>query len=459
MKKAILVCLTILVAVASAQSFWTDRKLVTTRPNWDYWWLNVRIGVDQFDTVYCAVSRYNYSQDDPKHDLYVLNSDGDTMRSMTSWPGYFNQPIIKDADSNNIYVGQPLMGQGPNSSPHMDAGVTDDSNCVSTTNAHGSSIKFTRLGPNGDSVIWLQTIHTGNPWTGRSSLAIDPRGWLHCAYADSMQYLEYGFSTDRGATWTWDRLDNIRVMSHARVVATPDTCVHFVYRTWTSGDQLRYLKLKSDGSVAVGGSIFSQGGTRWCPNVAVDTSGNLRVVFGDGSTSGHNVYYTVLRGDLDNGGDPVPDSILTLVPDTIIQYDAVRVAGPKICVDSRDRAHVMFEQGTYGRHQTKNVYHIREGLPGAVAERPVLKPKSMLTVSPNPVCNRTTVRFSLSKSGPVRLSLYDVSGRRAMGIAARVFAAGSHSVSMQREELQTGAYFLVLETGTERQQTKLVVTD
>ena len=459
MKKAVLFCLVVLVAVSSAQSFWTGRKLVTTRVNWDYWWLNVRIGIDQFDTVYCAVSRYNYSQNDPKHDVYVLNSDGDTMRSMMSWPGYHYQPIVQDATGKNIYVGQPLLGQGPNSSPHMDAGVTDDSNCVSTTNAHGGSIKLTRLAPNGDTIIWLQTIHTGNPWTGRSSLVIDPRGWLHCAYADSLQYLEYGFSTDRGVTWTWDRLDNIRVMSHARVVATPDTCIHFVYRTWTSGDQLRYLKLRPDGSVAVGGSIFSQGGTRWCPNVAVDTSGNLRVVFGDGSQSGHNIFYTVLRGDLDAGGDPVPDSVLTLVPDTIIQYDAVRVAGPKICVDSRNRAHVLFEQGTYGRRQTKNVYHIREDAGQAVAEPVRPYPRWSVQVTPNPVRTGAAVRFSLGKAGYVRGGLFDASGRKVRVLADGTYSAGAHSVNLDRAGLCPGAYFVVLDTGNGTHRGKVVVAD
>ncbi len=459
MKKTVLVCLVVLVAVAAAQSFWTERKLVATRVNWDYWWLNVRIGVDRFDTVYCAVCRYNYSQSDPEHDLYVLNDDGDTIRSVMVWPGYEYQPIVQDAEGNNIYVGQPLLGQGPADSPHMDAGVTDDSNCVSTTHARGSNIKFTRLGPNGERIVWLQTIHTGDPWSGRTSLAIDPRGWLHCTYADDREHLVYGISTDKGATWAWDTLASIFIMSHARVVATPDTCIHFVFRTWTTGDQLRYLKLRPDGSVAVGQSVFAQGSARWDPNVALDSSGNLRIVYIDGATGAHNIFYTALRGDLDTGGQPVPDSVLTLVSDTVIQYDPIRVAGPKICVDSHDRAHVIFEQGTYGRNQTKYVYHIRQDAGQAVEERPKPQSMPMLEVSPNPVFSTAMVRFSIRKPGPVRISLFDAAGRKVRQLVDTNLDCGNHSVPLGRAGLQTGAYFLVLDTGNGIHQAKVVVAE
>ncbi|OYD17016.1 hypothetical protein CH330_01130 [candidate division WOR-3 bacterium JGI_Cruoil_03_51_56] len=459
MKKTVLFCLVILVAVGSAQSFWTERKLVTTRPNWDYWWLNVRIGIDQFDTVYCAVCRYNYSQPDPEHDLYVLNSDGDTMRSVISWPGYDYQPIVKDGDSNNIYLGQPVLGQGPANSPHMDAGVTDDSNCVSTTHSRNSRILFTRLGPNGEHLMWLDTIYTGDPWSGRTSLAIDPRGWLHCTFADDREHLVYGLSTDKGTTWKWDTLESIFIMSHVRVVATPDTCIHIVFRTWTSGDQLRYLKLKPDGSRAVGQSIFAQGSARWDPNVALDSSGNLRIVYIDGATSAHNIFSTVLRGNLDAGGEPVPDSVLTLVPDTVIQYDAVRLAGPKICVDSHDRAHVLFEQGVYGCNQTKYVYHIREERGQSIAEMALPEHQPMLRVYPNPVPANAIVRFSVSRFGPVQISLFDALGRRVRQLVDREESAGFHSVSFNRQGLPTGAYFLVLESQYRQERTKLLIAE
>jgi hypothetical protein len=368
MKRLSLCCVIILLTWTCGQSSWTPRKLIGTYQDWNYWWLNVRIGIDQFDSVYCAVARYNYSQDDYEHDLYVLNTDGDTIRVVRPWSGYDYQPIVKDAGNNNIYLGQPVLGQGPMSSPHMDAGVTDNFNCVSTTHARLDSIYFTRLAPNGAHIIWMDGIYGGNPWSGRTSVALDPSGRIHCTFADDREFLLHGVSPNNGVTWSWDTLETLFIMSHVRVFSTPDACIHIIFRTWTSGVQLYYMKLRPDGSVAIAPSIFSQASECWAPNAAIDASGNLRVVYDDAATGSHNIWYTVLRGDLDMGGLPVADSVLTLVPDTIIQYDAVGVAEPKICVDSSNRAHVLFEQGVYGTGTTKYVYHIREDVITGIVE-------------------------------------------------------------------------------------------
>jgi hypothetical protein len=446
--KTIAVLILLSAALATAAGFWTEPKLVGTYANWDYWWLNVRIGVDpETDTVYCAVVRYNYSQSDPEFDLYVLNSAGDTIRVMRPWHGYEYQPIVQGQDDRNIYVGQPLLGFAlSNSYFHMDAGVTDDSNTVSSTNSNNDTVYLTRLGPDGSRITWREPVFAGNPWTGRTSLAIDPRGWLHCTFADDIEHLVYGFSTDKGLTWTWDTLASQRVMSHVRIAATNDTCVHIVYRTWTSGVQLRYLKLKPDRGIAVGSSIFSDGNERWEPNIALDTSGNLRVVFVDGAQNSQNLYYTVLRTDLDSNGQPVPDSELTLVPDTIILFDPVRVAGPKICIDSRDNAHILYEQGAYGNGTTKYVFHIGQNAGQAIGHRPNPSPLPILAVHPNPVLTSSDIRFSLERAGQVRLALHDATGRLVRSLLCASLSAGQHHLRLDRRNLSPGAYFVLLES-------------
>ncbi|MEO0078450.1 MAG: hypothetical protein ABIK86_05570 [candidate division WOR-3 bacterium] len=449
----------VLADLAAGQWLWTPRKLVGSYPNWNYWWLNVRLAVDRFDTLYCAVMRYNYSNSDPEHDLYVLNSDGDTVRVVRPWHGFEYQPIVQDARGRNLYIGQPLLGMYVGGLYHMDAGVTDDSNCVLTTNSQGNdSIYFTMLGPNGARLVWRQFLYYGDPWVGRTSLALDPRGWLHMATEDGMERLLYGRSSDRGASWQWDTLQTIRVMSHCRVVATPDTCVHFVFRTWTGGVQLRYLKLRPDGSVAVDNSVFSQGSERWDPNVAVDSSGNLRVVYVDDASQAHNLYYTVLRGDLDAGGQSVPDSVLTLVPDTVIQTDPVRLAGPKICVDSRDRTHVVFEQGVYGSGGDKYVYHICEQI-GQAAEEVVSTPAGIrLWVQPNPIQEAARVSLSLPEPEHLRLGLYDATGRLVRELYKGPAQAGMHVFRLGRSGLSSGSYFLLLDRGRSASGARLLLT-
>ena len=457
MKKTVIFVM-VLALLTGARAVWTSRKLVGSYPNWDYWWLNVRLAVDRFDTLYCAVMRYNYSNSDPEHDLYVLNNDGDTVRTQRPWHGYEYQPIVRDASGRNIYIGQPLLGMYLDGYYHMDAGVTDDSNCVLTTSAQtNDSIYFTKLGPNGEQLTWRQFIYAGDPWVGRTSLARDPRGWLHMASEDRMERLLYGVSTDEGATWRWDTLQTIRVMSHCRVVATPDTCVHFIFRTWTSGVQLRYTKLRPDGSVAVDQSVFADGAERWDPNVAVDSAGNLRVVYIDGAQNSQNLYYTVLRGDFDAGGQPVPDSLLTLVDDTVIQSDPVRLAGPKIGVDSRNRAHVLFEQGVYGQGGSKYVFHIREDDGQGIAAAAPVAECRRFSVYPNPVADRATVRFSLARPGRVQIALYDAAGRLIRMLLDGPVPAGSHVVRFTRAGFEPGACFAVLRADDRVERQKFII--
>jgi len=342
---------------------------------------------------------------------------------------------------------------------HMDAGVTDDSNCVLTTNSQGNdSIYFTRLAPSGERLVWRSLIYAGDPWVGRTSLAQDPRGWLHMTSEDGMERLLYCRSTDRGASWSCDTLATVRVMSHVRCVATPDTCLHIVYRTWTGGVQLRYMKLRPDGSVAVGPSVFTDGAERWEPTVCADTGGNLRVVYVDTSQDAHNLYYTVLRGDLETGGAPVPDSVLTLVPDTVIQTDPVRLAGPKVCVDSHNRSHVIFEQGVYGSGGDKYVYYTGEesGQPVEEAAGPAGRVSSIV-VRPNPARGRARVEFSLESERTVRLALFDAAGRLARRVLPGRLPAGRQSVRLDCAGLAAGVYVIALDAGERHERVRLVL--
>lgn len=36
---------------------WTERKLIAFFPSWNYWWLNTRLEINQFDTLYVAMSQ------------------------------------------------------------------------------------------------------------------------------------------------------------------------------------------------------------------------------------------------------------------------------------------------------------------------------------------------------------------------------------------------------------------
>ncbi|MBI5168740.1 MAG: T9SS type A sorting domain-containing protein [Candidatus Eisenbacteria bacterium] len=64
---------------------------------------------------------------------------------------------------------------------------------------------------------------------------------------------------------------------------------------------------------------------------------------------------------------------------------------------------------------------------------------------PNPARGKTTLRFSLTTRGPVKLALYDAAGRRVTTITEGVMEAGAHSATLQLHdasgrELPAGLY-------------------
>ena len=48
--------------------------------------------------------------------------------------------------------------------------------------------------------------------------------------------------------------------------------------------------------------------------------------------------------------------------------------------------------------------------------------------APNPFSPRTEIRFDLPRSGPIRLEVFDVAGRRVRDLVNEVRAAGNHRI-------------------------------
>lgn len=74
--------------------------------------------------------------------------------------------------------------------------------------------------------------------------------------------------------------------------------------------------------------------------------------------------------------------------------------------------------------------------PGPVAEGVVLEQNF-----PNPARGLTTIRFTLPTTGPVRVELFDLLGRRIGILADGTFPAGTHNVSLDVSKLPSGTYF------------------
>lgn len=68
--------------------------------------------------------------------------------------------------------------------------------------------------------------------------------------------------------------------------------------------------------------------------------------------------------------------------------------------------------------------------------------------APNPFNPRTTIHFSIEKTAPTRLEVYDLRGHRVALLLDRTVAAGDHTLVFQPENLASGVYLLRLRAGS-----------
>jgi hypothetical protein len=66
---------------------------------------------------------------------------------------------------------------------------------------------------------------------------------------------------------------------------------------------------------------------------------------------------------------------------------------------------------------------------------------------PNPFNPATTIRYELSKTSSVRLSVYDIIGREVAVLVNERKKAGSYGVNFNATGLSSGAYFYRIQAG------------
>lgn len=89
--------------------------------------------------------------------------------------------------------------------------------------------------------------------------------------------------------------------------------------------------------------------------------------------------------------------------------------------------------------------------PDGAEDVPSSEATFVLRTVPNPFNPSTRIEFATTKSGPVRLDVYDVRGRRVAELARRTMRPGTHSVIWDGQSLNgatcaSGVYFVRLET-------------
>jgi len=76
---------------------------------------------------------------------------------------------------------------------------------------------------------------------------------------------------------------------------------------------------------------------------------------------------------------------------------------------------------------------------------------------PNPFNSTTLIRFTIPKSGIVRLTVFDLFGREVKSLVNSWQTAGNHRVSFSADDLPTGVYFYKLQVGDFSQTKKMIL--
>ena len=69
---------------------------------------------------------------------------------------------------------------------------------------------------------------------------------------------------------------------------------------------------------------------------------------------------------------------------------------------------------------------------------------------PNPFQTQTTIGYTMQRSEPVQVSLYDVLGRRVKALDEGTRATGAHEILVDASDLPAGTYFYEIQTPTTR---------
>ncbi len=76
---------------------------------------------------------------------------------------------------------------------------------------------------------------------------------------------------------------------------------------------------------------------------------------------------------------------------------------------------------------------------------------------PNPFNPSTTIEFSLREAVPVKLNIYDISGKLVGNLIDNMMPAGSHRVTLNAGNLPSGMYVYEITAGTFKQSRKMVL--
>ena len=186
---------------------------------------------------------------------------------------------------------------------------------------------------------------TWNPgWTVYPSIAIDSSNTIHIVWdCDSAGNLEifYKKSTDSGTTWSYTKklTENSGFSEHANIAIDSNDVIYVVYYDDTPGnDEIFCLRSKDAGNTWLKSKrITWNAGASRDPVIAIDSTDNIHLAWGDESPGNYEVFY---RMSTDYGATWVNNKRLT--------WNSDYSGKPGIALDSGGGIHIVYGDNTFG---------------------------------------------------------------------------------------------------------------
>jgi hypothetical protein len=93
----------------------------------------------------------------------------------------------------------------------------------------------------------------------------------------------------------------------------------------------------------------------------------------------------------------------------------------------------------------------------AIDERTLPGDFASISSYPNPFNAKTILQYTLSTSGPVTVSIYDLAGRKVASLFDGAQNAGEHTLIWDAQAFPSGIYFVRLTAGSQSQDRKIIL--
>lgn len=291
----------------------------------------------------------------------------------------------------------------------------------------------------------------------RDNVSFSPENWD----------LHFVTSTDGGVSWS--EVTNLNSSSDFQgdpdVVVDPGGRIHMVYHQYPQSDPYNGMRIVYGYSDDFGKS--------WKP------SPQFKNVISDDSRSelAEGTHYQISTGTLwtfwkdeserkDGGGINIKTAYSTdrgeswSTPEYITDFGNSPIGFKAILVLPDGSVGLNYEVPNYPDSGLYRVFY-RERTPvvTAIKEPDVRQPRSFTLAqnSPNPFNPSTVLSFTLKRAGEVRLSVYDVRGRRIKTLVRGWKNAGVYRVTFEAGGLAAGVYYYRLVSGGESMVKKMIL--